>query len=722
MNLISHSFKTILTVVAGFTITVLGVFFLMNRTLNNKVELLTKQSIARAYESFKHQEENDIKMLSATLTALLSNENIQKGFQNRDREKLYQTTFPIFKELKERYRITHFYFLNPKPEKTCFLRMHKKNKYGDVITRFTYEKSIKTKKIATGKELGKTAFALRVVRPFYAETQLIGYIELGEEIDHFFQTMKQETGDEFELLIQKKYLDEKKWQSVRSTKGLRNNWDDFKDVLLVDQTSLDTDIANFQETLENIPKEGKILERVKKDSSIYVRGIFPIFDASQRKVGGVFVQHDITGVYQELQTLQKNTVLVVLGLALIISIFMIVMLRRSELDLLKEKENAQKYLDFLNNVIESLTHPFYVIDAHDYTIQMGNSIALKGNSAENSTCYKLTHRRNKPCNSAEHTCPLEEVKRTRKPVTVEHVHFDNAGNPRIMEVHGYPIFDNEGNVVQMIEYALDITERKRAEEKLQIQKALFEQLFQNAPEAIVLLDSNDHVIRVNSEFTNMFGYTPDEAVNHPINELIVPDDLFQETTSLSKKVTQNEKVNLETVRQHKNGRLIDVSILSTPVQMGNGQVGIYGIYRDVTERKLFEKELQKAKEAAEMANKAKSEFLANMSHEIRTPLNAVVGMTELALETDLDNEQKGYLNVVQSSSDTLLNLINDILDFSKIEAGQMELEQIAFDFRETVESVADILSIRAAEKGLELHCYVDPELPHQFMGEPTRIR
>jgi signal transduction histidine kinase len=122
---------------------------------------------------------------------------------------------------------------------------------------------------------------------------------------------------------------------------------------------------------------------------------------------------------------------------------------------------------FFHHVLESLTHPFYVLDANDYTIIMANSAARLGNLADHPTCYALTHRRQFPCDGKEHICPLQEVKRTKQPVIVEHVHYDKDGNPRDMEVHAYPIFDEHGNVSQMIEYSLDITDRKQLEREIQ---------------------------------------------------------------------------------------------------------------------------------------------------------------------------------------------------------------------------------------------------------------
>ena len=215
----------------------------------------------------------------------------------------------------------------------------------------------------------------------------------------------------------------------------------------------------------------------------------------------------------------------------------------------RAEEKIREQNEFLGNIIESLSHPFYVIDAHDYTIIMSNSASGINSDLKKAKCHSLDHHSDKPCQDTEHPCPLEMVKKSKKPVMVEHIHFDKNGKKINIEVHGHPILDNKGNVYQMIEYCFDITRRKQAENKTK--------------EALI-------------------------------------------------KAEENEKL--------------------------------------------------------------KSAFLANMSHEIRTPMNAIIGFSNLLADAESEEKRNEFVNIINSNGEHLLGILTNIIDISKIEAGIIKIE------------------------------------------------
>lgn len=258
--------------------------------------------------------------------------------------------------------------------------------------------------------------------------------------------------------------------------------------------------------------------------------------------------------------------------------------------------------------------------------------------------------------------------------------------------------------------------------QLQQSEQQFRQLFDNAPLGIAMLDEQDRIVAVNKAFESIFQFTSDEISLRHINEMIVPASRTAEAMSMSRQTADGIAPPRETLRQRKDGSLVPVELYGVPVRNQGRLEGMYGMYVDISERKRAEEELKKAKEAAESANRAKSAFLAVMSHEIRTPMNGIIGMTDLVLDTQLNREQRESLSLVKVSAEALLSVINDTLDFSKIEAGKLELESIDFDLQECLREAMKLLGLRAHEKGLELICDIQSDVPQLLLGDPGRFR
>jgi PAS domain S-box-containing protein len=197
----------------------------------------------------------------------------------------------------------------------------------------------------------------------------------------------------------------------------------------------------------------------------------------------------------------------------------------------------------------------------------------------------------------------------------------------------------------------------------------------------------------------------------------------EENCTISASLRKGEGIHSdEEVFWRADGTSFPAEYWAYPIRKEGEIVGAVITFLDITERKGAEEALLKSKEAAEAGSRAKSEFLANMSHEIRTPMNGIIGMTDLALDTDLTGEQREYLGLVKSSADSLLRLINDILDFSKIEAGKLELEETEFKIRDLFSDTLKTLAVRADQKRLELSARVSAEVPKAVVGDPTRLR
>jgi two-component system sensor histidine kinase/response regulator len=284
-----------------------------------------------------------------------------------------------------------------------------------------------------------------------------------------------------------------------------------------------------------------------------------------------------------------------------------------------------------------------------------------------------------------------------------------------VELFGVPVIV-DGRQIGILGMYHDLTDRKRAQAELERQKQYWETLVQNSPIAIIILDLDERVVSCNPAFENLFGHSQDEVLGRNLDQLLVATNgQRSEAEAYTRKSLDGALIHILAQRQRKDGSQVDVEVFGLPVMVDGQRVGAVGMYHDISE-------LVRARREAEAADQAKSEFLANMSHEIRTPMNGVMGMIELTLDTPLTDEQRDFLGAAHESAESLLSLLNDILDFSKIEAGHLEVENIPFNLRTTVEGVADTLARRAEARGLEMACYIQEDCPTFVRGDPGRLR
>ncbi|GAA5315250.1 MAG: hypothetical protein AseanaTS_04540 [Candidatus Pelagadaptatus aseana] len=282
---------------------------------------------------------------------------------------------------------------------------------------------------------------------------------------------------------------------------------------------------------------------------------------------------------------------------------------------------------------------------------------------------------------------------------------------------GQAIYDQQGSPLELHGTVLDINDRKLMEGK-------FQGLLEAAPDSVIIINNQGDIAFVNREAEKTFGYGKEELLGEKI-EMLLPDAIRAHHPKMRQEYFEAPRVRAmgsgrELLAKTKSNREIPVEISLSPLHTDEGLL-VFAAIRDITLRRKMEIDLINAKERAVEATQAKGEFLANMSHEIRTPMNAIIGMAELALDTDLNPSQYNYINKVHRSAESLLGIINDILDFSKIEAGKLNVEAIDFRLEDVLDNIGGLLAFKAEEKGLELMFDLEDQLPSSLIGDPLRL-
>lgn len=292
------------------------------------------------------------------------------------------------------------------------------------------------------------------------------------------------------------------------------------------------------------------------------------------------------------------------------------------------------------------------------------------------------------------------------------------GQIKTVEVHSSPVEFNENTVLFSI--IVDITQKERLQKEIIVERKRYQNLISLSSDAIFIMDAyNGKIIEYSQRARDFLGYSDHEMRNLTVvdwdRDIKNEDDYRNIVANIGR-----EPIFIERVHQRKDGSTYIASINAVKIKLGQEEF-FHASVRDITKEKEHERELKEAKEKADRANAAKSKFLANMSHEIRTPLNGAIGLTELVLQSDLNEEQRDYLQKSLQSSNSLLHLLNDILDYSKMEAGKLDIIKEEFFLADMLANISNLFSYKISQKGLLFNFMVDPDIIHSLIGDKLRI-
>ncbi|KAA5534558.1 PAS domain S-box protein [Taibaiella lutea] len=295
-------------------------------------------------------------------------------------------------------------------------------------------------------------------------------------------------------------------------------------------------------------------------------------------------------------------------------------------------------------------------------------------------------------------------------------------NKKLYLLYQNYLVNNDKEAPYVIGFSQDITARIEAERALKKSEEKYRNIIANMNLGLVEVNPQEEIIYANNSFCKMSGYSQEELIGKNATRLLLSETTTQLVADIIKRRKEGQADANELRVKNKKGELKWWLISGAPSFDEEGKFkGSIGIHLDITAHKELEEQLRKAKADAEFSAKAKEIFLANMSHEIRTPMNGIMGISGLLLKTQLDKQQKLYLDTIRNAANNLLIILNDVLDFSKIESGNVKLEYIAFDLKTLLGNAAQIVKYKAEEKNVAIQLHYDNNIADALFGDPYRL-